>query len=1086
MMDRALRMLLLVAVIGCLIGCACAANRVYYIAAVEETWDYVPSGIDNITGQSFPPNSAGANRVFSNPNRIGSRYKKALFREYTDDTFTTQSPRPAWLGILGPTLRAEVGDTITVHFRNMASRPYSINPSGLTYTKSSEGALYNDGTSGSQKEDDNVGPGQTYVYRWSVNAERSGPNRDGGEDCIAWMYNSHRFDTQDINSGLVGVTIVCRRGRLSTTDNDHVLLYAFFDENKSWYINENIQTYVPQVSDQERETMGFLGSNMMYTVNGYSYGNLPDLELCQGETTRWFVFTVGGETSIHTVFFNGNPLEQDGRRADNIPLIPGPVNVVSMTAENPGTWLLSSLSTSDATNGGSAVYTVNPNCTRSTGSSGGGSSLTGRVIRHYIGIREVNWNYAPYVSKSPTGTGPIFRKAQYIAYTDETFTTEKQRPQEEQYLGFAGPVIRAEVGDTIEVMLMNFASRSYNIHPNNVKYDKLNEGWPYPAEQGIDDVVGPNQSRNYTWTVPASYGPTDMDEQCITGIYYSTVGGEQDLHSGLVGPLLVCKQGSLRADGSRASEVREVITMIVSLNEELSWYWPTNQNVQYNDDFPVAELRTINGFVSDNLRGLDLCEGDRVSWHAPCIGNDETYMGLHIPYQTFLYKGRRANTLPLLPGETEQVALTAGMPGTWILNGNVYNYDLEVNYTVSECSQGQNGPNRERQNPDRHGDGDGGEHVIYLAAEEVIWDFAPTEFDYIQNQSMTDPTSDGNYFIRKGPTEIGRLYKKVRFVEYTDMTFEEPKTRSYWDQHLGILGPFIRTEIGDTVKIFFKNKATRPYSVNAHNLPGQLMEYRGQTYDTPLSIQPGENAVYKWNFGPEAGPTDDQPNCVVWPYYSSTIAKKDTNSGLIGPLVICRRGTLDRGGRRQDVDREYALLLTIFDENDNWYLDDNINTYAGDPSSVDKLALSFEHSNDAFAINGYIFGFPLNISMAVGEQVAWYMITVGGGADVHAINFHGHTVTFQSQVTKTLDTVTSLPGDFLTAEMEARQAGIWLLHDNANKHNKFGVKTRFTVYPSKSDIPCGDTCDTSSALKLAVNAWSLLATLIVAWLGVFF
>jgi FtsP/CotA-like multicopper oxidase with cupredoxin domain len=45
-------------------------------------------------------------------------------------------PRPAaWthLGILGPLLRAEVGDTIKVVFRNNAGRPYSMHPHGVFY-----------------------------------------------------------------------------------------------------------------------------------------------------------------------------------------------------------------------------------------------------------------------------------------------------------------------------------------------------------------------------------------------------------------------------------------------------------------------------------------------------------------------------------------------------------------------------------------------------------------------------------------------------------------------------------------------------------------------------------------------------------------------------------------------------------------------------------------------------------------------------------------------------------------------------------------------------------------------------------------
>lgn len=45
----------------------------------------------------------------------------------------------------GPVLRAEVGDTLQVTFLNKADRNYSIQPHGLQYTKSSEGAQYEDG-----------------------------------------------------------------------------------------------------------------------------------------------------------------------------------------------------------------------------------------------------------------------------------------------------------------------------------------------------------------------------------------------------------------------------------------------------------------------------------------------------------------------------------------------------------------------------------------------------------------------------------------------------------------------------------------------------------------------------------------------------------------------------------------------------------------------------------------------------------------------------------------------------------------------------------------------------------------------------
>lgn len=47
--------------------------------------------------------------------------------------------------ILGPVIKAEVGDTILVTFFNKASWPFSIHPHGVSYGKASEGMWYHDG-----------------------------------------------------------------------------------------------------------------------------------------------------------------------------------------------------------------------------------------------------------------------------------------------------------------------------------------------------------------------------------------------------------------------------------------------------------------------------------------------------------------------------------------------------------------------------------------------------------------------------------------------------------------------------------------------------------------------------------------------------------------------------------------------------------------------------------------------------------------------------------------------------------------------------------------------------------------------------
>lgn len=60
-------------------------------------------------------------------------------------------------------------------------------------------------------------------------------------------------------------------------------------------------------------------------------------------------------------------------------------------------------------------------------------------------------------------------------------------------------------------------------------------------------------------------------------------------------------------------------------------------------------------------------------------------------------------------------------------------------------------------------------------------------------------------------------------------------------------------------------------------------------------------------------------------------------SGLVGPLIVCRKNTLDTNRRRKDIDKEFALLFMVFDENESHYLDENIKTYLKtEPDRSDK------------------------------------------------------------------------------------------------------------------------------------------------------
>ena len=285
-------------------------------------------------------------------------YKKALFREYTDDTFATLKPRPSeWehLGILGPLIRAEVGDTIRIVYRNNVPFPTGLHPHGVFYDKDSEGAPYQDGTSGSDQADDGVVTGGTHTYVWPV-PERAGPS-EGDPNSVFWMYHSHTDEVQDVNAGLIGPMIINAPGTTGAdgtpegVDREFIVAFDEVFENESWYLQQNIETYTSDpsgqtvVNDPFRQPLivsddpGGLGDyNLMESLNGFVYGNLPGLTMRVGEQVRWYLM---GTTNfeVHAPHWHGNTVEIAGMRTDVAQLLTMGMLIADMVPDNPGTWL---------------------------------------------------------------------------------------------------------------------------------------------------------------------------------------------------------------------------------------------------------------------------------------------------------------------------------------------------------------------------------------------------------------------------------------------------------------------------------------------------------------------------------------------------------------------------------------------------------------------------------------------------------------------------------------------------------------------------------------------------------------------------
>ena len=322
---------------------ATAQTRTYYIAADEVIWNYAPSGMDKIMGEPLPKTP---------PTFVGNSYKKAIYQEYTDATFTQLKPRPAeWqhLGMLGPVIRAEVGDTIKVVFKNKAHHPYSIHPHGVLYLKDSEGAPYADGVPNSQKGGDSVAPGATYTYTWQV-PERSGPGPNDLSS-VVWLYHSHASEISDIAAGLLGPIIVTRKGEANPdgspkgVDREFITMFSVDDENRSIYYDDNIAKFVKNTSLVPKGQMRsypfqpFYLSNEVMSINGLTAGNLSGLTMKQGDHVRWYLMSdASDDFNFHVVHWHGETVLYNGNRTDMVELSPASFRVVDMVPDNPGTW----------------------------------------------------------------------------------------------------------------------------------------------------------------------------------------------------------------------------------------------------------------------------------------------------------------------------------------------------------------------------------------------------------------------------------------------------------------------------------------------------------------------------------------------------------------------------------------------------------------------------------------------------------------------------------------------------------------------------------------------------------------------------
>jgi FtsP/CotA-like multicopper oxidase with cupredoxin domain len=219
---------------------AAAATVEYWAGAVPTTWNVVPSGKDPMTGQSFDP--------------AKTTMQTTIYRGFSAN-WASQLP-PGNAGFVGPLLRARVGDTILVHFKNFdTARPHSMHFHGVEYEIGSDGA-YIPGVSGPGGD---VPPGGTFTYKLKAGPESAG----------VWPYHDHSPSMMDSTTGgMYGALSILDKGEQAPNKE----FVVFFESQLK-----------------------------LNTIDGLAFiGNTPTFRAEVGDLVQWDVLALGDDThSFH-------------------------------------------------------------------------------------------------------------------------------------------------------------------------------------------------------------------------------------------------------------------------------------------------------------------------------------------------------------------------------------------------------------------------------------------------------------------------------------------------------------------------------------------------------------------------------------------------------------------------------------------------------------------------------------------------------------------------------------------------------------------------------------------------------------------
>lgn len=327
----------------------------------------------------------------------------------------------------------------------------------------------------------------------------------------------------------------------------------------------------------------------------------------------------------------------------------------------------------------------------------------------------------------------------------------------------------------------------------------------------------------------------------------------------------------------------------------------------------------------------------------------------------------------------------------------------------------------------------------YVAAESVLWDFAPSGREELCGGPLPLPVASN------------RRTGKLRYVQYTDASFT---ARVLPTASLGILGPVLRGVVGEYIAVTFLNRTDQPLSMHPHGV--KYDKHSEGVYHIPFNgrgsaVAPEGRFTYVWQLDEQSGPMPGEPSSKAWLYHSHVAGDEETNLGLIGAIVVTDPQRARPDGTPRDVDREFATLFMIFDESGLGQAAIEAAEYAGLPGMASEKVLGWSElqqqleAGSRSSLNGLVHGNLRGLEMNEGERIRWYLFALGSERDFHSAHWHGLRVVEEGR--RRTDVIELLPASMKVADLVADNAGSWLFHCHVADHMREGMFTAFTVHP---------------------------------------